>query len=181
MLVIGFVEGRSSRKNSLSESKTLAANAAAVSSKKETQSGKAGKMADTSCHHLSQRDLWYFTSKYFEEALQRMKDKQMAKEYGHLIASRKREANTLRANTMALEVLDLILADTKKMGYTWSWGQVKALFAGYKSQAVREIKLSEGFNRAFYKSLAKALEDKDNIRWFLRRVNTLKVWNKPRF
>ena len=87
---------RLGNKFSCSLTKSMAANTAATASKEAAQSGKT-VMADTSCHKLSKRDLDYFSSEKFAKTLTLIEDRELAKAYGKLIASRKRETNLSRA------------------------------------------------------------------------------------
>lgn len=164
--------------------KTLAANAAApASSKSAAQTGKSGNMmVDTSCHHLSKRDLSYFSSERFEKTLKLVNDQILAKRYGSIIVSRKKE---VRKNDVrkAWEVVDAIIYvdifDAHYDGHPFFYEEVRALFKGYRSQALREMKKTKGFNALVYKTLAKALEDKGEARSFLRAISAPVLREKP--
>ena len=162
-------------------SKTLAANTAATAStKKAAQAGKSGKVADTSCHYLSKRDLAYFSSEKFEKTLKYMEDKQLAVEYGRLIASRKRASNLAKAWQVVEAIIYVDIYDAHNDGFSWSYEEVKDLFKGYRSQALRELKKTNGFNAMVYRQLAKALEDKAEIRLFLKAINRPVIRKSPR-
>lgn len=151
--------------------KTLAANTAAASSKKEAQTGKSGKVADTSCHHLSKRDLRYFSSETFEKTLKYLEDSKLAYEYGRLIASRKRVDVLDKAWDVVDAIIYVDIFNAHYDGFNYTYEEVKCLFMGYRSQALRELKLAKGFNALVYRELAKALNDKREIRSFLKAMN----------
>ena len=152
--------------------KTLAANTAAASSKKEAQAGKSGnKVADTSCHHLSKRDLAYFSSERFVRTLKFLEDSKLAYEYGRLIASRKRVDVLGKAWDVVDAIIYVDIFNAHYDGFNYTYEEVKCLFMGYRSQALREMKLAKGFNALVYKELAKALNDKREIRSFLKAMN----------
>jgi hypothetical protein len=151
--------------------KKLAANTAATASKKAAQSGNSGKTADTSCHRLSKRDLAYFSSERFARTLKSLEDRELASSYGQIIARRKRVSNLSLAWELVDAIIYVDIFDAHYDGFTFSYEEVRDLFKGYRSQALREMKTSKGFNSLVYRELAKALEDKREIRSFLKAVN----------
>ena len=160
--------------------KTMAANTAATASKKAAQPGKAdNKVADTSVHHLSKRDLAYFSSERFAKTLNFLKDQQLAKQYGQLIGRRK----TANSITSAWKLVDAIIYvdifDAHYDGHPYFYEEVRDLFKGYRSQALREMKKAAGFNKLVYRELAKALEDKREARAFLRAISAPVLREKP--
>lgn len=163
--------------------KTLAATAAAPATTVAASAGKqSNKMVDTSCHHLSKRDLSYFSSEKFKETLKLVEDRLLAKRYGDLIASRKR-VQRYQTLQQAWEVVDAIIYvdifDAHYDGHPYFWDEVRDLFKGYRSQALREMKKSKGFNSLVYKELAKALEDKKEMRSFLRAISAPVLRKEP--
>lgn len=157
----------------LSSPKALAANTAATSSKKEVQTGKSGNkmVADTSCHHLSKRDLAYFSSERFVKTLKFLEDSKLAYEYGKLISSRKRADILDKAWDVVDAIIYVDIFNAHYDGFNYTYEEVRCLFMGYRSQALRELKLAKGFNALVYKELAKALNDKREVRSFLKAMN----------
>lgn len=164
MLVLGNVVSGSSVKN-------LAADTAATSSQNglEVRAGKHGK-AD-SCQHLTKRDLSYFSSEKFARTLKVLEDKELARQYGELITKRKRASQKDRLILAVESVIYVDIFDAHNDGFRWSFNEVKDLFKGYRSQALREAEKAKGLNRAFYFRLAKALQDKEYIRDFVKSIN----------
>lgn len=159
----------------------MAANTAATSSKKEAQAGKSGMVAETSCHKLSKRDLAYFSSERFARTLHFLENQELAKEYGQLIASRKRSNSLSKAWQIVDAIIYVDILDAHYDDFNYSYEEVRDLFKGYRSQALREMKSTKGFNALVYKELAKALDDRTEIRCFLRAVNTPILREKCRF
>lgn len=175
MLVLGNMVSASSTKK-------LAANTAATASNKAAQSGNSAMMtADTSCHKLSKRDLQYFSSEKFTQVLKSLEDRELAKSYGKLIASRKKVTNLLRAYEVVDAIIYVDIFDAHYDGFRFTYEEVKDLFRGYRSQALREIKLAKGFNQVVYRELAKALERPTEIRSFLKAVNAPIIRSKVSF
>ena len=156
--------------------KTLVAKTA-TTTVKVAQTGKS----DISCHHLTARDLSYFSSEAFKAVLKAYEDKQLASKYGQLIARRKKAVNI----PLAWELVDAIIYgdiyNAHFDGFRFSYEEVRDLFKGYRSQALREMKSSKGFNSLVYKELAKALMDKSEVRNFLKAINAPILRSKPRF
>ena len=152
---------------SVSSTKTLAANTAATASKKAVSAGKQS----ISCHKLSSRDLSYFSSERFAKVLKSIEDKQLAAEYGKLIAIRKSDNRRAYAQWLADAIIYVDIFDAHFDGFTFSYEEVRDLFKGYRSQALREIAKASGFNKLVYKELAKALADKHEVRSFLKAIN----------
>lgn len=162
--------------------KSLAANTAATASIKEVvRTGKSCKVADTSCHHLSQRDLAYFSSEKFANTLKAWEDGQIAFAYGKLIASRKRQSNLSFAWELVDAIIYVDIFDAHYDGFNYSYEEVRDLFKGYRSQALRELKSSKGFNTLVLRELVKALEDKSEMRYFLRAINRPVIREKLAF
>ena len=157
--------------------KTLAANTAATTSKV----AQTGKSVDTSCHHLTARDLSYFSSEAFKAVLKAYEDKQLASKYGQLIARRKKAVNINLAWELVDAIIYVDIFDAHFDGFSFSYEEVRDLFKGYRSQALREMKSSIGFNSLVYKELAKALMDKSEVRNFLKAINAPILRSKPRF
>lgn len=157
----------------LSSRKTLVANAATTATKCAASAGKQNnaEVPDTSCHHLSKRDLAYFSSERFAKTLQFLENRQLAKEYGKLIASRKRVTNLNRAYEVVDAIIYVDIYNAHEDGFSWSYEEVRDLFKGYRSQALREVKSAEGFNLLVYRKLAKALNDKREVRSFMAAMN----------
>lgn len=160
--------------------KTLAANTAATASKKAASAGKqSNKVADTSCHHLSKRDLSYFSSEKFEKSFERYmkfsKDRALALQFGELIASRKRCNNLSKAWNLIDAVIYGDMFEAHYDGFKYTFEEVRDLFKGYRSQALREASKTTGFNKLFYKEFAKTMLQKEEIRSFLKALNTPKV------
>lgn len=167
---------------SVSSTKTLAANAAATASKKAAQTGKSGnKMADTSCHHMSKRDLAYFSSERFARTLRLLEDRELASKYGELIAWRKRAASKARAQQVVEAVIYVDIYDAHNDGFKYTFDEVRDLFKGYRSQALREVKKASGFNALVYRELAKALDSREEVRNFLKAINKPILREKPLF
>ena len=157
-------------KVSVSSTKTLAASTAATSFREAT----AGKQftGDTSCHHLSKRDLAYFSSEKFAKTLKLAEDNQLAKEYGKLIARRKSWNALDMAHDMVDAIIYVDIFDAHCDGFSFSFEEVRDLFKGYRSQALRELKTAKGFNALVYRELADALDNKKEIRSFLKAINS---------
>lgn len=168
MLTLGTMVSSSSTKN-------LAANTAATVSK----AASAGKQntADTSCHKLSKRDLAYFSSERFANTLKSIEDRELASSYGQLIARRKKAANLPLAWKIVDAIIYVDIYDAHWDGFNYSYEEVRDLFKGYRSQALREMKSARGFNALVYRELARTLEDRREIRAFLKSINvpTIKV------
>lgn len=165
MLVLGNVVSGSSAKN-------LAANTAATASQNglAVRAGKHGVKAD-SCQHLTKRDLSYFSSERFAKTLKVMEDRELASKYGELIAKRKRASQRDRLVIAVESVIYVDIFDAHNDGFRWSFNEVKDLFKGYRSQALREAEKAKGLNKSFYFQLAKALQDKEYIRDFVKSIN----------
>lgn len=159
-----------------SSKKTLAANTAATTVK-VAQTGKS----DISCHHLTARDLSYFSSERFKEVLKAYEDRQLAFKYGQIIARRKKAVNLSLAWELVDAIIYVDIFDAHFDGFSFSYEEVRDLFKGYRSQALREMKSSKGFNSLVYKELAKALMDKSEVRSFLKAINAPILRSKPRF
>ena len=153
-----------------STSKSMAANTAATASRNGL-AVRAGKHVVDSCQHLTKRDLSYFSSERFARTLKVLEDNELAKEYGELIARRKRASNRSRLILAVESVIYGDILDDCNDGFRWSFNEVKDLFKGYRSQALREAENAKGLNKSFYYQLAKALQDKDYIRDFVKEVN----------
>lgn len=167
---------------SASTTKKLAANTAATASKNAAQTGKSVKMtADTSCHKLSKSDLAYFSSERFAKTLEFLKNQELAKSYGELIARRKRETNISRAWEVVDAIIYVDIYNAHYDGFTFSYEEVRDLFKGYRSQALREMKSAKGFNSLVYRELAKALDNKREIRSFLKAMNAPVIREQVRF
>ena len=166
---------------SCSSTKSMAANTAATAPKKAVQSGNSVMTADTSCHHLSKRDLAYFSSEKFAKTLKSIEDRELAFYYGQIIARRKKVSNLSLAWELVDAIIYVDIYDAHYDGFTFSYEEVRDLFKGYRSQALREMKAAKGFNSLVYRELAKALNDKREIRSFLKAVNTPILREKPLF
>lgn len=165
MLVLGSSVSGSSVKN-------LAANTAATASQNglAVRAGKHGVNAD-SCQHLTKRDLSYFSSERFAKTLKVLEDNDLARQYGELIAKRRKASNRTRLVLAVESVIYVDILDAHNDGFRWSFNEVRDLFKGYRSQALREAEKAKGLNKSFYFQLAKALQDKAYIRDFVKEIN----------
>lgn len=156
--------------------KNLAAKAAATSSLKEAMNGNSSFFSgDTSVSHLSRRDLSFFSSRRGKEAISRAikthEDAQLASKYGQLIARRKRMQNLPAAWQVVDAIIYVDLFEAHYDGFRFAYEEVRDLFKGYRSQALREASATKGFNALVYRELAKALNDKSEMRYFMRAMN----------
>ncbi len=163
---------------SCSSTKSMAANTAATPA---IVGASAGKQIKNSLHSLSKRDLAYFSSERFAKTLKLFEDRELASQYGKLIASRKRVSNLPRAFKMVDAIIYVDIYDAHYDGFDYSYEEVRDLFKGYRSQALREMKNAEGFNSLVYRELAKALDRKEKIRSFLKAMNKPIIRDDVRF
>ena len=163
---------------SCSSTKSMAANTAATPA---ITGASAGKQIKNSLHSLSKRDLAYFSSERFAKTLKLFEDRELAKAYGKLIASRKRISNLSLAWELVDAIIYVDIYDAHYDGFTFSYEEVRDLFKGYRSQALREMKNAEGFNALVYRELAKALDRKEEIRSFLKAMNKPIIRDEVRF
>lgn len=136
------------------------------SSKKSTRKN-AGKTT------MSEQDKWYFGSEFFTLWLKSYEDRQLAKEYGELISKRKAEA-------YQLDFLSSLVIKAKAKaefdGFSWSFGEVKCLFKGWRSEAIRRLKTAKSrLDKMAWSDLIDTLECNSAVR------EALKVLNKPVF
>lgn len=164
-----------------SSTKTLAAKTAATSSMKEASAGKQSVAGEISCHKLSKRDLAYFSSEKFAQVLKSLEDRELASQYGKLIAIRKKKNQLSKAWELVDAIIYVDIFDAHYDGFNYSFEEVRDLFKGYRSQALRELKNATGFSALMYRELVKALEDKGEIRSFLKAINKPCVKDKNSF
>ena len=163
---------------SCSSTKSMAANTAATPAIARVS---AGKQIKNSLHSLSKRDLAYFSSERFAKTLKLFEDRELAKSYGKLIASRKRISNLSLAWELVDAIIYVDIYDAHYDGFNFSYEEVRDLFKGYRSQALREMKNAEGFNALVYRELAKALDRKEEVRSFLKAMNKPIIRNEVHF
>lgn len=172
MLHLGYMESSCSFHN-----KSMAANTAATTAKSVASAGKQR----TSLHSLSKRDLAYFSSERFAKTLKLFEDRELAKAYGHLIAGRKQCENIYRSHELVDAIIYVDIFNAHYDGFNFTYEEVRDLFKGYRSQALREMKSAKGFNALVYRELAKALDRKEEIRSFLKAMNKPIVRNELQF
>ena len=155
-----------------------ATNKVAASAKKQSL-----VLADTSAQHLTKADLAYFSSEKFQRTMKALEDRQLAMQYGNLIAYRKRKASQDRAIWLAEAVIYVDIFNAHSDGFSWSYEEIRDLFKGYRSQALREAKKAskekQAFNSLVYWKIAEMLSDKKEIRTFLKAINRPIVRTKP--
>lgn len=162
--------------------KHMAAKAATTSFHTMKEAMGENPCKETSVLHLSRRDLSYFESDAFKASLKRWEDNQLAKEYGELIAHRKSMVNIDKAWDLVDAIIYVDILNAYYDGFNWSFGEVCSLFSGLRSQALREVKKTSGFNAKVYRELAKSLDPntkrgKAEVRSFLKAINPIRVKN----
>lgn len=165
-------------------SKRMAAKAATATNKVAASARKQSLvLVDTSAQHLTKADLAYFSSEKFQRTMKSFEDRRLAMEYGSLIAFRKRKASHDRAIWLAEAVIYVDIFNAHADGFSWSYEEIRDLFKGYRSQALREAKKAseekKAFNSLVYWKIAEMLSDKKEIRTFLKAINRPIVRTKP--
>lgn len=140
----------------------------------------AAAYKDTSCVQLSRKALAYFGSERFSKTLKSLEDSRLAKEYGKLIASRKREAINANKWQMAEAIVWSDLYDLIYDGQMWDYESLRDMCKGYRSQALREAKEAKGFNISVYRAVAELLNDKREIRALLKSMNSQVILERSR-
>ena len=132
----------------------------------------AANAAAYSVHTLNRAAKNYFGSKRFLEHFKMLQDRQLAAEYGSLIAARKSARNAAQKWQLADAIIYTDLYDLIYDGQPWDFESLASICKGYRSQALREAKASRGFNATVYYAVAKSLSDKREIRALLKSLNS---------
>lgn len=166
-----------------SQNKALAANAAATASKKAARSGKkngAVKM-DAMSIKMDKRNLGFLNSDYFKKWLELWEIKTLYKGSKVLEGrwAEMRKDAAAQASWLA-EVTIMAKAEGHYDGFSWTFEEVRDLFKGLRSEAIRRAKATSGFNAKVYFTLAHELEDKSVLRGTLKVLNRPQLHKEPR-
>ena len=133
----------------------------------------ADAAAFVSVHTLNRAAKRYFGSKMFLEHFKKFQEQRLAAEYGSIIAARKAAANAAQKWQLAEAIVYVDIYDLLYDGQMWDYQSLADTCKGYKSQALREAKVSQkSFNAAVYYAVAKILSDKREIRALLKSLNS---------